>query len=389
MIGPPDWIAQPRCVVGAMSGTSLDGVDAAVVRITPVGDRRSFEVLGCGSIEYSSEIRSAFSSIANSQPITIAELADLRVILMELYGEAIAAAIDHAGEQPEAIGIHGQTLWHEPTPHSRYGRVCRTTYQLADPTVLAKRFRVPVVSDVRTADVALNGQGAPLVPILDWELLCSIDEYIIALNIGGIANITLLPPSCELERLVAFDTGPGNVWIDHAMRCFWDMRYDNNGTIAASGQIIPDLFENLKTIEFITRTPPKSTGRELFSECFFDEFIAPYKYTDACKTDIITTLTAFTAWSIAENIRRYSTDEASIIVSGGGTKNSTLLSFLSSELPHSRIVRFEEHTGIPDTAKEAVLMAYLAYRTLGGLPSNIPSVTGSTSQTILGSITPP
>ncbi len=389
MIGPPDWIAQPRCVVGAMSGTSLDGVDAVVVRITPVGDRRSFEVLGHGSIEYSSEIRSAFAAVANDRSITISELADLRVILMELYGKAIATAIDYAGVQPEAIGIHGQTLWHEPTPHRRYGHVCRTTYQLAEPTILAKRFRVPVVSDVRAADVALDGQGAPLVPILDWELLCSIDEYMIALNIGGIANITLIPPGCELERLVAFDTGPGNVWIDHAVRCLWDMRYDNKGTIAASGQIIPDLFENLKSIEFITRTPPKSTGRELFSDSFIDELIAPYKYDSALKTDIITTLTAFTAWSIAENIRRYSTDDVTIVVSGGGAKNSTLLSFLGSELPHSRIVRFEEQTGIPDTAKEAVLMAYLAYRTLGSLPSNIPSVTGATSQSILGSITPP
>lgn len=388
MIASRDWLTKPRRIAGAMSGTSLDGVDAAVVRITTEREHAHIELLGYASNEFTPEIRSALLA-AIEHPLPIADLADLSCVLMQVYADAIAHAIENAHHEPEAIGIHGQTLWHAPMPHQRYGIVCRSSFQLAEPAILAQHFGVPVVSNVRAADVALGGQGAPLVPILDWELLLSDQEYTIALNIGGIANITLLPPMCKREEINAFDTGPGNVWIDRAMHRFWGKRYDDCGKTAAAGKPIPALFEQLTTIPFITAPPPKSAGRELFSFALLDALLAPYLQPMLPAEDIVATLTAFTAWSIAENIRRFGNTDACIVVSGGGAKNTTLLTMLQNELPLTCILHFADRTGIPDTAKEAVLMAYLAYRTLGGLPSNLPSVTGARMQTILGSITLP
>ncbi|GBD05507.1 Anhydro-N-acetylmuramic acid kinase [bacterium HR20] len=388
MISPPEWLSKPRCIAGAMSGTSLDGVDAAIVRITQRNERAHLELLGFANVAFSREIRSALEA-AIERPISIAELSDLACMLMQVYADALARAIADAQQHPEAIGIHGQTLWHAPTPHVRYGVECRTTFQLAEPAILAQRFGIPIVSNVRAADVALGGEGAPLVPILDWELLRSMHEYTIALNIGGIANITLLPPGCSREEITAFDTGPGNVWIDRAMHHFWGLRYDDRGRTAAAGKPIPALFEQLTTIPFITAPPPKSAGREIFSAALLDELLAPFLHPMLPAEDIIATLTAFTAWSIAENIRRFGNVDTCIVVSGGGAKNATLLAMLQSELPSSRIIHFADRTGIPDTAKEAVLMAYLAYRTLGELPSNLPSVTGAHKQATLGSITLP
>ncbi|KXB97543.1 MAG: hypothetical protein AA908_06710 [Chlorobi bacterium NICIL-2] len=388
MISPHEWLSKPRCIAGAMSGTSLDGVDAAVVRLTQQNERIGVALVGFAHVEFTREIRSALQA-AIERPIPIAELSDLACVLMQVYADALALATEDAQQQPEAIGIHGQTLWHMPTPHVRYGVECRTTFQLAEPAILAQRFRVPIVSNVRAADVALGGQGAPLVPILDWELLRSTHEYTIALNIGGIANITLLPPGCSREEITAFDTGPGNVWIDRAMHRFWGMRYDDRGRTAAAGKPISALFEQLRAIPFITNPPPKSAGREIFSAALLDELLAPFLHPMLPAEDIIATLTAFTAWSIAENIRRFGNVNACIVVSGGGAKNATLLAMLQSELPSSRIIHFADRTGIPDTAKEAVLMAYLAYRTLGELSSNLPSVTGAHKQATLGSITLP
>ncbi|MDW8272375.1 MAG: anhydro-N-acetylmuramic acid kinase [Bacteroidota bacterium] len=382
------WLSRPRVVVGAMSGTSCDGVDAAMVRLHHHRGRIKIELLSTANVEFSLPFRKALLN-ATEGHLTVEELAELGIVLMDYYRRAIAESIDYAGISPDAVGVHGQTLWHAPVGNVRWGIKCRTTFQLAVPAVLAAAFSVPVVSDVRTTDIILGGQGAPLVPILDWELLRNPTKYIIALNIGGIANITLLPPTASFENLIAFDTGPGNVWIDYAMQRYWGKRYDVGGTTAASGQIVPHLAAQLQKIDYVTVPPPKSTGRELFSQQMIEELIRPLDRTLIPAEDIITTLTWFTAWSIAENIRRYATDQATIVVSGGGAHNATLLAMLQQELPAAHIIRLTDYCSIPEQAKEAVLIAYIAYRTLGGLPSNIPSVTGASRPAILGSITPP
>ncbi|MCX7930535.1 MAG: anhydro-N-acetylmuramic acid kinase [Chlorobi bacterium] len=381
------WLSGPRYVAGAMSGTSLDGVDAAIVRLTKQDHRISIELLGTGSIEFPQQFRSALLR-ATEEPITVDELTDLGCALMHYYNHAIEEAITTSAVTPEAIGIHGQTLWHAPQPHERFGIMCRTTFQLAVPAIVATRFGVPVLSDFRSADVALGGEGAPLVPILDWELLRHTSKWIVALNIGGIANVTVIPPNATLDNIYAFDTGPGNVWIDAAMHRYWGKRYDDGGRTAAAGSVIQSLAEQLKQIEFLTAPPPKTTGRELFSQRALDRILLPLEGAMVPAEDIIATLTWLTAWSIAENIRRYARDDTTIVVSGGGAYNATVLALLERQLPNARLIRLLDYCGVPENAKEAVLMAYLAYRTLGGLPSSIPSVTGAMRPAVLGSITP-
>ncbi|MCX8050804.1 MAG: anhydro-N-acetylmuramic acid kinase [Chlorobi bacterium] len=388
MVSPRQWLSRPRIVAGAMSGTSLDGVDAAVVRLAKHRDRIAIDLLGTACIEFPRQFRQALLR-ATEEPLRVAELADLGCVLMHYYNRALADAIACSGAKAEAIGIHGQTLWHQPESHESFGIECRTTFQLATPAIVAATFGVPVVSDFRTADVALGGHGAPLVPILDWELLRDPTHCIVALNIGGIANVTVIPPKATVESICAFDTGPGNVWIDAAMHRYWGKRYDDGGRTAAAGTLITPLAERLRTIEFIAAPPPKSTGRELFSRHTLEELLAPLDRAMVPAEDIVATLTWFTAWSIAENIRRYATDRTTIVVSGGGANNATLLSMLERELPGARIVRLSDYCGIPESAKEAVLMAYLAYRTLGGLASSVVSVTGAHRSAVLGSITPP
>ncbi|GIV54825.1 MAG: anhydro-N-acetylmuramic acid kinase [Candidatus Kapaibacterium sp.] len=388
MLNDSDWLARPRIVAGAMSGTSFDGVDAALVRFTQADSHTRIELLGFASVEFPSSFRHTLMALTE-RPLAIGELGDCSCVLMHYYERAITGAITAAHASPVAIGIHGQTLWHAPTPSSRDGVLCRSTFQLATPAILAATFGVPVVSDVRSADVALGGQGAPLVPLLDWELLHTEHDYVIGLNIGGIANVTLLPPDATLNSIRAFDTGPGNVWIDSAMHRYWGKRFDEGGKTAAAGQIIPSLLEQLKAIPYIVMPPPKTTGRELFSVRELEQYLVPLERAMVCPEDIVATLTAFTAWSIAENIRRFAREDATIVVSGGGSYNTTVLDALKQELPRARILRLSDYCGIPESIKEAVLMAYIAYRTLGGLPSSIPSVTGASRAAVLGSITPP
>lgn len=382
------WRAHSSVIAGAMSGTSLDGVDAAIVRIIPQRERTTIELLGTGKAGFSSSYRAALLQ-AIEGTARVAEIIELGTVLMNYYRQAIEEAIASSQVRPEAIGIHGQTLWHQPIPHQRWGVECRATFQLAVPSVLAVAFGVPIVSDFRSTDVQLGGQGAPLAPILDWELLQSPDRYVVALNIGGIANITLLPPNASLDRVQAFDTGPGNIWIDRAMHRYWGKPYDEDGKTAASGQVVTQLAAKLQTIPFITASPPKSTGRELFSSTALEEFIIPFERQIVPAEDIVATLTWFTAWSIAENIRRFAVDNATIVIAGGGAYNRTLCAMLHDELPRAQIVTLQQYCGIPEHAKEAVLMAYLAFRTLAGLPSNVPSVTGAQRAAVLGCITPP
>jgi anhydro-N-acetylmuramic acid kinase len=388
MISQSEWLSVPRVVAGAMSGTSLDGVDAAIVRLSPSQGRTHIEILGTASVEFPRLYRRALLSMIE-EPFRISELGMQSCVLMHIYERAIEEAIVQANVLPEAIGIHGQTLWHAPTPTTWGDISCRSSFQLATPAILASVFGVPAISDVRSADIALGGQGAPLVPILDWELLRDDHHFTIALNIGGIANITVLPPGVPLGDVRAFDTGPGNVWIDMAMHRYWGKQFDEGGATAAAGTIVSPLFEQLKTVPFITMPPPKSTGRELFSAETLVKFLAPYERGMVCAEDIIATLTAFTAWSIAENIRRFAQESARVVISGGGSKNATLVEYLRRELPKAQLLLLSDCCRIPESAKEAVLMALIAYRTLGGLPSSIPSVTGARRAAVLGSITPP
>jgi anhydro-N-acetylmuramic acid kinase len=247
---------------------------------------------------------------------------------------------------------------------------------------MAKWLQIPVVGNFREADTALGGHGAPLVPIFDYEFFRSKDENIICLNIGGISNITILPKNCSLIDLQAFDTGPGNVLIDNAMNILFDLTYDKSGAVAQTGTVSNELTNELKRNRFITQKPPKSTGREMFTLDYTKDLINKYSYMIQ-REDFITTFANFTAVSIAENIKLFSIPVERIICSGGGANNEYLMKSLKEMLPGCELVKSDVYN-LPGDSKEAVCFAYLAYRALGGLPGNIPSVTGAEKETILG-----
>ncbi len=389
--------ASERLVVGLISGTSADGVDAALVKV--VGDKpKRVETLAFTTLPYPSEIRKAVLDVSNDGDIET--LCWLNFALGELFAEAALKVIEIAGvarKRVQLIGSHGQTVRHLPPSRNfqlTHGASRIGTLQIASPAVIAMRTGIPVVSDFRAKDMAAGGQGAPLVPLVDWLLLRHPSKTRIALNIGGIANLTVLPAKAKASDVLAFDTGPGNMLIDGAVRHFsgGTLNYDRNGEWARQGRVDKNLLRWLMSHPFLRQPPPKSTGREMFGEAFLREVFKRANFLGLTERDTLATLTAFTAESIADAIKRFvlpkfgQVDE--LIVSGGGANNPTLMGMLSQRLPKVKIRRSDE-LGINADAKEAIAFAVLAHRTVMGLAGNVPSATGAKMPVILGSITLP
>lgn len=374
----------PTLVVGLMTGTSLDGIDVAICEVysdsigIPNVDLKAFEM-----INYPVGF-SAFIKQLLEQP-NWEDISYLHFALPRLYADAItetASKHNIPKENLKLIGMHGQTVWHRPNPIEKFGLSIASTLQLGDGSALAKILNIPVVSDFRSADVAVGGQGAPLVPRFDFDFFRSDSHNTICLNIGGMANITNLPARCTTSQVTAFDTGPGNILINLAMQMFYNLEFDRGGAIARRGRLNTELLAELMNIDFISQPPPKSTGRELFNSDLIDNVLVNYSIaTD----DIISTFTHFTAESIVHNIHKFCTEPEVLIASGGGAKNLYLLELLSAKLANTQ-VKLSDDYGISIDAKEAIAFAYLAWRTVNHLPSNIPSVTGADSEVILGSI---
>lgn len=379
-----DWLSKPRRIAGVMTGTSVDAVDVAFAEFELSSEGITMRDISGYSSAFSREEREGLLSIIRSpQPISV--INDYHVWLSHRISLVVRAACEDLGIEPrtlDAVGMHGQTVWHNPHEHIVHGIPLRSTFQLGSVSTLAITLGIPVVGDFRSADVALGGQGAPLVPRFDTDFLKHTNRNVVALNIGGMANITLLPAGCADAHVRAFDTGPGNVWIDHAMERFFAKRFDHDGEVARRGCLHQGLFEQLKSISYVLAPPPKSTGRELFSGQSIDATIAMWG-DEIASDDVVHTLTAFTAWSIAENIRRYGWADSRVVVSGGGLRNKFLMELLHREIPWAEIVTSDD-AGIPSSWKECLCFAYLAFRTLGGLPSNMPSVTGASQSAILG-----
>lgn len=371
-----------------MSGTSLDGVDVCIAEFRSENGRDTFTVLHEHTRPFTRQEYQFFKNLIDrEQPISI--VCDANILLMSLYADTLRKAVDsHSDIQIDAIGIHGQTVWHSPQIHNVCGKNLRSTLQLASPSALAVEFGVPVVSDFRSADVALGGQGAPLIPMFDFSFLRSETQHVTALNIGGMANVTFIPPHSSHNDVIAFDTGPGNVWIDAAMLHYYGKRYDENGATARAGRIIQPMFNELQELGFVAAPPPKSTGREMFAQDYLEDVLRRHVRHFLPPEDAIATLTAFTAYSIAENVRRFGTPTTTLVASGGGVHNRYLIELLIQELPSAAYLPITSF-GVSADAKESLCFGYLAYRTLGGRMSNIPSVTGASRPTILGSITLP
>jgi anhydro-N-acetylmuramic acid kinase len=353
-------------VAGVMSGTSLDGIDVAIVEV----GRHAPRSIGFETTPYSRALRSAILA-AN----TAGEVSRLNFHLAELYAKAVLRAIRRFGPI-QLIGCHGQTVCHQGG---------RNTLQLGEPAVMAERTGVPVVSGFRARDIAAGGQGAPLVPYVDYLLFRHRTRTRIALNIGGIANVTVIPPAAAPEEIIAFDTGPGNMVIDALAREFFrgKLAYDRGGRVAASGHVDKALLHDLLRDSYYRRRPPKSAGREQYGA----EFVARLKASGHSPRNLIATATVLTAATIAAAVRPYQTGATDLIVSGGGVHNPCIMAHLAALLPEIAISTSTDH-GIDADAKEAIAFAILAWQTWRRQPGNLPSATGARCAVVLGNITP-
>lgn len=387
-------------VAGVMSGTSADGIDVALCRISPATRKYvtpRIELLGHAGFPYPKSVRAAVLRAMDAKSIPVADLARLNWRLGELYAEAIAKTEAKLGIKAELAGCHGQTLYHQGAAAKYLGAPVRCTWQTGEASVIAERLRVPVVSDFRPADMAAGGQGAPLVPMLDYVLFRSPKVNRVLGNLGGIANFTAIPAGASTGDLLAFDTGPANMVIDACMSRLFGRRYDRNGAIARRGRVTNTVVARILREPYFSSPPPKSCGREEFGEAFASRFIAQCRKAGAGDADVVATATALTAESIADAYRRFviphlakhsAKATAELIVAGGGTGNATLMSMLRDRLtPMGINVRFMEELGIDSQAKEAIAFALLAWLTWSGLPGNVPAATGALRSTILGKVT--
>ncbi len=379
-------------VAGVMSGTSADGINVALVRITSSRSRAGtpgLHFLAHAEYPYPKQVRRAVLAAMNSTKANVADLARLNFLLAELYADAILATQRRFHLKAELVGCHGQTLYHQGEAAPFLGRKLAATWQTGEGALVAARVGVPVVSDFRPADMAAGGKGAPLVPLLDFLLYRDSRVGRIVQNIGGIANLTAIPANASAKEVVAFDTGPGNMLIDAVTERLLGKPYDRDGRIAASGAALDLVISDVMRGSFFRRKPPKTAGREEFGREFAQNFIRRCGRVD--KRDIVATATALTAKSVADTLRRFVIQRTGtyrdFVVSGGGASNPTLMAMLANELrPLGLQIRTSDEFGLPSEAKEAAAFALLAFQTWNRKPSNVPSATGAKRPAILGKI---
>ena len=383
-----------RVVAGLMSGTSLDGVDAALARISSSSTSIEVAQQAFVHVPYPDALRSLLRRNSTPESSSVRDLARLHVRLASRYAEAVDRVLAEAGQDRDAldlVGAHGQTVQHLPEPADCAGEKVRATLQIGNPSMLATRLGVPVVGDFRSADVALGGQGAPLVPYFDYVTCTAPDEHRGLLNLGGIANLTVLPAGGAPEDVQAFDTGPANMVIDALAERLYDAPFDRNGQHAAAGTPDHDLLADLLEGDYFRRTPPKSTGRETFGAGYVEDLLGAAQSRGLDAADTMATATLLTAASVYQAYAQYIRTDHSLdvlIVSGGGVHNDTLMRMLSDAFAPIP-VRPASDYGLDADAKEALCFAVLAHETVNGVPTNLPSVTGASAATILGSISVP
>lgn len=365
--------------IGVMTGTSMDGIDIAAAKF----DTDKIEILSMDEYDFSTELRQYLLNLKNDT--TLQEISQLNVRFAKEVANAINLFLKENGinkDDVNSIGFHGQTVWHQPDAIEFVGEKTASTYQIGSAAQLAIKTGINVVSNFREADIALGGQGAPLVPIFDYSYLKSDNEDTIVLNIGGIANITYLPKGASKSDVIAFDTGPGNCLIDMIAAKSFGKSYDAGGGIARSGRLDESLLRKMMSEDYISANHPKSTGKELFN----NDFIVRYNSQELKDEDLICTLTHFTAKSIAQNIRQVTNNKNRLLVAGGGAKNDFLMELIE-RYTNQKTERIVLDGKDITNSREALLMAQLAYLRVNELPGNIPSVTGASREAILGSVT--
>ncbi|WP_199745324.1 anhydro-N-acetylmuramic acid kinase [Amycolatopsis sp. WAC 04182] len=365
-------------VIGLISGTSIDGIDVAAAELRAEGDTVVLSPLGQLEVPYPEALREALLAALPPNPCDAEQLTKLDTLVGQAFAEAAARGVEElAGGEADVVASLGQTVFHWVEDGTARG-----TLQLGNPAWIAERTGLPVVADLRVRDVAAGGHGAPLASTLDalWLREMAASGPVAALNIGGIANITVVPAS---GAVLAYDTGPGNALMDIAAHRVTGLRADIDGALALRGNVRPDLLAKLLLDPYYAAEPPKSTGKELFHGTYLDAALDGLPPIGA--EDLLATLTELTAVTIAAECRRHSI--ATVIVSGGGADNPALMAALARNLPGTALKTSDDH-GLPRAGKEAYLTILLGWLTWSGVPGNLPSATGARGDRLLGSITP-
>lgn len=380
-------------VIGLMSGTSADGVDAALVEIVPSGALPPIRLAAHETISYPSGLRERILAVASGGGTE--DVCHLNAYLGELFAEAAVQVARKAGvplADVSLIGSHGQTIHHLPAPRQEGARTVRSTLQIGEPAAIAERTGVTTIADFRPRDMAAGGEGAPLTPIAHHALFAHPERGRVILNLGGIANLTVLPAGSDPASVTGFDTGPGNVLLDEFVRVtgLTSLGYDEDGRLAARGQVQPNLLEELLQHPFVRRPPPKSTGREVFGPAFVAEIRRRLDTARVGPLEGLATLTAFTVEAVARNLREFVLSKVEVhevVATGGGARNAFLMRRLAEAMPQCTVTPVDA-LGIPARALEAMAFAWLAYLTATGRPGNLPVVTGARGPRILGCIVP-
>lgn len=380
---------QTKLIIGLMSGTSVDGIDVVLLKVTGSGTNTKFEQLEFETYPFPEGLKEFVLKNSLKDTSNVEDICRLNMLYPQLYAEAIFKLCEKAKikiSDVDLIGNHGQTIHHLPKPHQMFGYTVTSTLQISDTSALAKLTGVVTVGNFRNADMAFGGQGAPLVPYFDYIIFSSKEKNRGLLNIGGISNMTVLPKNCTVKDVLAFDCGPGNMIIDGLMKKFYSKSYDKDGEIAQSGKLNEKLFSFLKEHEYYQVSPPKSTGREIFGEKYIEQILNVAG--NIPKEDIIRCVTEITAYAIHYNYEKYMKSETEIeelLASGGGAHNKYMMQLLQKYFGSAKVMKIEEY-GFSSDAKEAICFAILANETISGNPANVPRTTGAKEPVILGTI---
>jgi anhydro-N-acetylmuramic acid kinase len=391
-------VKESRLVVGLMSGTSVDGIDAALVKISGHGEHSHVELLAFGSYPFPAELRAKVFRLFNPLEARVDAICQLDFLLGEVFAAAVQRLLKDNGfaaADVDLVSTAGQTIWHDPQPVVEETNVAwidhpiatRSTFAIGQSAVIAERTGIMTVGDLRVRDVAAGGHGAPLVAYADWVLLRDEKLGRCVQNIGGIGNVTYLPPAARPDDVIAFDTGPGNMVIDALAEVATggELKYDKDGALAARGSIVPELLEAWMDDPYFRKTPPKTTGRELFGVQFARRIMT--EAHGVRMEELIATATALTAESIVRAYRDFVLPRGpvdQVIVGGGGSQNPTVMRMLRERLPYAGVLSHEDFS-IDGKAKEAIALAIIANDAIAGLNTNIPGATGG-RPTVLGKI---
>ena len=372
-------------IIGMMSGTSLDGVDLVYVEFQKIDNQIKHQLINSYSRSYPKDLKTKVLAVSNKEKSNVQTICAMNFELGNFYGETVINFMETHGltyNDVDYISNHGQTIWHNPFNMEGYHS---STLQIGESSVIAALTNVAVIDNFRVMDMALGGQGAPLIPYSEYLIYSSNSENICLQNIGGIGNITYLKKNGSIEDVVAFDTGPGNMLIDQAMNHFYKKAFDSNGDIAKKGKLIAELFDFMKDDDYYQLPYPKSTGREKYSSEYFFQLLLLVDFKKYSQEDFVYTLTYFTAYTICLGLKFFpKTDK--LVIAGGGVYNKTLISMIKNltEMP----VYIQEDLGFDSQYKEALGFAFLGFACVNGLSGNIKNVTGAKRSAILGKITP-